>query len=158
MTAEYILERFDTGMHYIALDEKTASAFTQSGNRRVLCTLNEKVELHSAIMQRKDGGYFINIGLATCKKLKIKAGSTLTASFSPDGSAYQFEMPDELREVLDTDERAAKIFRNLTDGNQRGLMYLVAQVKSTDRRIERALRIAEKIKHGIISPKDMLRK
>lgn len=158
MAAEYILERFDTGMHYIMLDSKTASAFTKSGNRRVLCKLNDKVELHSAIMQRKDGGYFINIGLATCKKLKIKAGSTLTASFSPDGSAYQFEMPEELREVLDTDEKAAKIFRNLTDGNQRSLMYLVDQVKSADKRIERAFKIAEKIKHGITSPKDMLKK
>jgi hypothetical protein len=158
MASEYILEKFETGMHYIILARKTASAFTQQGIKRVLCTLNDQVEIHSAIMQRKDGSYFINIGSATCRKLKIKAGSKITATFSSDSSKYQFDMPEELREVLETDEKAGKIFKSFTDGNQRSLMYLVAQVKSADKRIERALKIAEKIKHGVNSPKDMLKK
>jgi hypothetical protein len=91
------------------------------------------------------------------KKLNIKYGSTVKATFSMDNSKYQFDMPEELEEVLRTDPEANSIFHSLTKGNQRGLIYLVTQVKSSDKRIERALIIAERIKHGIVSPKMILK-
>jgi uncharacterized protein YdeI (YjbR/CyaY-like superfamily) len=62
-----------------------------------------------------------------------------------------------LSEVLDTDPKANEVFHSLTEGNQRGLMYLVTQVKSSEKRIERALKIAEKIKAGITSPRNILK-
>lgn len=157
MATEYILEKFDGGMHYIMLDRKTVLALTKNQNRRAICRLNDEVEIHCAIMPKKDGGHFINIGAAICKKLKIRKGSKLKAVFSVDTSPYQFEMPEELMEVLNMDQEAGNIFHSLTEGNQRGLIYLVTQVKSSDKRIERALKIAERLKHGIISPRSILK-
>lgn len=46
----------------------------------------------------------------------------------------------------------------LVDGNKRSLMYLVSQPKTSDKRIERALFIAERIKSGITSPRLVLKK
>jgi uncharacterized protein YdeI (YjbR/CyaY-like superfamily) len=66
-------------------------------------------------------------------------------------------MPEELKEVLDTDDEANKIFHTLTAGNQRGLIYLLSLVKSSDKKIERALKIAERIKLGITSPRLILK-
>jgi Bacteriocin-protection, YdeI or OmpD-Associated/Domain of unknown function (DUF1905) len=157
MANEYVLEKFDSGMHYIMLDKNTVMALTKSENRRAICIINGEVEFHCALMPKKEGGYYVNIGSANCKKLKIKTGSKIRATFSIDRSEYQFEMPEELNEVLDTDPAANKIFQSLTEGNQRGLMYLVAQVKSSNKRIERALKIAEKIKAGITSPRIILK-
>lgn len=108
-------------------------------------------------MPKKGDGYFVNIGQAICKKLKIKEGSTVTAALSVDSSEYQFEMPEELEEVLNTDEEANQIFNSLTAGNQRGLIYLVMQVKSPDKKIERALKIAARLKSGITSPRVILK-
>jgi hypothetical protein len=153
MAKEYVLERFESSMHYIMLDAKTVSTLTKNNNKRVICTLNNAAEFHCAIMPKKEGGSFINIGAALCKKLKIKVGSTITATFKVDKTDYQFEMPEELKEVLDTDYEASTIFHGLTAGNQRGLMYLISLVKSSDKKIERALIIAERIKLGIISPR-----
>jgi len=62
-------------------------------------------------------------------------------------------MPEELKEILETDPEASEIFHSLTSGNQRGLLYLVAQVKTSDKKIERALKIADRIKIGITSPR-----
>jgi Bacteriocin-protection, YdeI or OmpD-Associated/Domain of unknown function (DUF1905) len=157
MATEYVLEKFDSGMHYIMLDKKTVMTLTKNENRRAICIINGEVEIHCALMPKKEGGYYVNIGSAICKKLKVKTGSKISATFSIDRSEYQFEMPEELNEVLNTDPAANKIFQSLTEGNQRGLMYLVAQVKSSDRRIERALKIAEKIKAGITSPRIILK-
>lgn len=144
-------------MHYIMLDEKTVKPLTKNGNKRVIAMLNNEVELHCALMPKKEGGYFINIGSTTCKKLKLKEGFKLNVSLTIDTSEYQFEMPAELKEVLATDPAANKVFQNLSEGNKRGLMYLVSQVKSSDKKIERALLIAEKIKAGIVSPRMVMR-
>jgi hypothetical protein len=157
MVTEYLLEKFDSGMHYILLDKKTVATLTKDDNKRAICKLNDEVEFHCALMPKKEGGHFINIGSTICKKLKIKEGSKVTATFKIDNTEYQFEMPEELKEVLDTDPKADKIFHSLTEGNQRGLIYLVAQVKSSDKKIERALKIVEKIKNGITSPRLILK-
>jgi hypothetical protein len=157
MATSFILERFDNGMHYILLDKKTSSALSKYKSKRVICELNNELSFHCAIMPKKEGGYYINIGAAICKKLKIGKGSRVTATFSEDHSTYQFEFPEEFQEVLQSDPDAEKIFHSLTMGNQRGLIYLVTQVKSVDKRIERSLKIADRIKHGITSPKKVLK-
>lgn len=157
MPTEYVLDKFDSGMHYIMLDKKTVLSLTKNGNKRVICRLNNEIDFHCAIMSKKEGGYFINIGLTICKKLKIKVGSKVSATFSVDNSEYQFEMPEELKEVLNTDPEAFEIFHSLTEGNQRGLIYLVNQVKSIDKKIERSLKIVERIKNGVTSPRVILK-
>lgn len=157
MEAEFLLEKFDSGMHYIVLDKETVSALTKNGSNRVLCQLNGKGTFHCAIMPKKQEGYYINIGATICKKLKITAGSKVHALFSSDETEYQFEMPEELKEVLNSDLEASTIFQTLTKGNQRSLMYLVSQVKTVDKRIERSFKIVEKIKKGITSPKVILK-
>jgi hypothetical protein len=154
---EYIVQKFSNGMHYILPDSKIIYRLTKNGNKRAICELNDIAEFHCAFMSKKEGGHFIIIGAALRKKLKIKSDSKVKAAFSADKSEYQFEMPEELKEVLDTDPAAHKIFHSLTKGNQRGLMYLVTLVKSSDKKIERAIKIAEKIKAGITSPRLILK-
>ncbi len=157
-SGNYILEKFDSGMHFIMLEESSVKDLTKNKNKRVICTINNILEFHCAIMPKKEGGHFINIGLQICKKLKIQKGSKIMASFVVDETEQQFEMPEELQEVLNTDITANKIFQSLTLGNQRGLMYLVLKLKSIDKRIELSLKIAEKIKNGITSPRLILKK
>lgn len=145
-------------MHYIQLDAKSAKPWVKESNHRVIGTINGKVDFHCGIMPKKEGGFYVNIGSTLCKKLKLKEGDSLTVTFKPDTSPYQSEMPEELNEVLATDGKAYKLFHTLSEGNQRGLIYLVNQVKSTDKRIERALRIAEQLKLGVTSPRVILKK
>ncbi len=154
---EYTIEKLSNDTHYIMLNKKLVNSLTKNGNKRVICKLNNQLEIHSALLPKKEGGYFITIGLATCKKLKLKEGSVVNATFQIDTSDYQFEMPEEFREVLNTDTKASKIFHALTPGNQRGIIYLVTLLKSTDKRIERSLKIAEKLKEGVTKPPMLLK-
>jgi uncharacterized protein YdeI (YjbR/CyaY-like superfamily) len=108
-------------------------------------------------MPKKEGGHFVNVGSKIRNKLKLKVGDIVTATFTVDDSTFQFETPKELMEVLRTDPKAEKVFKMLTDGNKRGLIYLVTQVKSADKRIERSLKIAERLKLGIKSPREILK-
>jgi hypothetical protein len=153
----HTLQKLPSSSHYIMLDAKTVAKLTKGGNKRVICTINKTEKLHAAIMSKKDGGHFIMIGSSICKKLKLKVGMEVEASFVIDKTEYQFAMPEELKEVLNTDEEANKIFHALTPGNQRGLIYLLSLVKSSDKKIERALKIAESIKMGITSQRLVLK-
>ena len=155
---KYTIQKSNLGMNCILLDEKLVAKLTKENNKRVVCNLNNELQIHAAILSNKTGENFIVLGAATCKKIKIKLGDTITATIEIDKSEYQFEMPEEFKEVLDTDAAANKIFESLTDGNKRGLIHLITIPKSSDKKIERALLIAEKLKMRITSPRLVLKK
>ncbi len=144
-------------LHYLALEPLLAKALMRNDNKRVLCTINKTIVLHAAILKRKDGLYYIMLGTSLMKQHKWKVGQSLAVVIEIDTANYQFEMPLTLKEVLATDPDAAAIFQQLSAGNQRSLMYLVTIVKSTDKQIERALKIAAQLKLGISSAREILK-
>jgi hypothetical protein len=157
MAKQYTLEKANNGMFCILLDKATISKLTENGNKRAIGTLNNIHKFHCAIMLTKEGSAYVYISHKICKKMNLTIGNKVTATFTIDDTPYQFEMPAELAEVLRTDAKANKIFHSLTAGNQRSLLYLITLVKSIDKKIERALKIAEKLKQGVTSPKLILK-
>jgi hypothetical protein len=155
---ECVLEKSGSWGYCIILPQSVAEPFMVSGNKRVMCTLNGNLALHSAIMKSKEGEYYITISSKVCKQLGLSGGNKVKIHLQVDTAEHQFSMPEELQEVLDSDPEAATAFDALTDGKKRGIMHLVTLVKSADKRIERALLIAYKIKMGITSPQLLLKK
>ncbi|HMO32483.1 MAG TPA: YdeI/OmpD-associated family protein [Lacibacter sp.] len=149
------LERFPHGVHFIRVPSKTAELFIGKGSRRVLCTINQAPPFHCAFMRTKEGDYYVHLGTSQVRKMKLKAGSSVAVRFSEDVTEHQFEVPEEFAAVLESDPEAEALFRKLTPGNQRGLLYLVTRLRSSEKRIERSLHIAEKMKAGITSPRAM---
>ncbi|MCU0382340.1 MAG: YdeI/OmpD-associated family protein, partial [Chitinophagaceae bacterium] len=90
-------------------------------------------------------------------QLKLKAGMQVSVDLKEDDTALQFDIPEEFSAVMETDPVAREVFDGLTDGRKRGLIQLVHMVKSPDKKIERALKIAEKIKYGITSPQQIMK-
>lgn len=143
-------------MHAVSVDALSVEPWVDQGIKRVLCSIGN-ARLHVALNPRKQGGYWIYINSATVQSEGLRVGALVTFSLEPDKSPIQFDVPEEFAEVLETDPEAKSIFSALTPGNQRGLIYLVTQLKSTDKRIARALLIAEKLKRGIHFPKLILK-
>ncbi|HEU4471246.1 MAG TPA: YdeI/OmpD-associated family protein [Flavisolibacter sp.] len=150
------LEKFANRMTGISVPDTEAARLLKKGSNRFICTINKQETIHCALLKWKEGGFYIYISAATIKKLQVSIGTKLEVSFKADETKYQSIMPEELEAVLSTDPEAASVFEGLTGGNQRGLIYLVVQVKSTDKRIERALKIAAKLKSGIVSPRKIM--
>ncbi|MCX6317561.1 MAG: YdeI/OmpD-associated family protein [Bacteroidetes bacterium] len=146
------------GTHQLQLDAATVTKMTRNGNKRVICKINDQVTLHAAIQRTKEGIHYIMVGAKYLKQLKWKTGQPVKALIAVDTSELQFHIPEEFAEVMATDPEAEALFNSLTDGNKRGLIALVNMLKSTDKKIERALLIAQKLKAGIRSPAAMLKK
>ncbi len=158
MIKSYTIQKMAAGyMHYIALDAKIIKQLTANNNKRVIATLNSSIKIHAAIMRKKDGVHYVMLSNKTIKQLNTTVGGTVKASFEIDKTELQFYVPEEITEVLATDEEVKLIFDKLTAGKKRGLIALVNMVKSSDKKIERALKIADKLKHGITTPQLMLK-
>lgn len=159
MPASYSIQKPATGyMHFFYLPPSDVKRLTRGGNKRVICTFNGNYSIHAAIMRNKEGHHYIMISNQHLKALGLKAGNQVKAVIRIDDTEIQFVIPEELTEVIATDPAAEKVFKTLTDGNKRGLAALVNMVKSPDKRVERALMIAEKLKKGISSPAKIMAK
>jgi transcription termination factor Rho len=146
------------GMTFIGIGTSMAEKFVKKGVKRCICTLNGKSNLHVALQSRKEEGYFIYISKRVLKELSLKKGMTVQMELKEDESQFQFEKAAEWNEVLATDPIAKDIFDQLTPGNQRSILYLITRVKSSEKRIERSLHIAEQLKRGIHSAAKLMKK
>jgi hypothetical protein len=154
----YILQKSASGSHFIEISNEAGLALkTRFGSNRLLVSIGQNAPIHAALLSKPPVDFYVHVGKMTCQKLKIKAGDLLEIEFAADDSEFQFEMPEAFQEVLDSDEEASEIFQKLTDGNKRSLIYLVNSVKSVDKKIERALKIAEKIKAGITNAQKIMK-
>lgn len=150
-----VIDKLNSGVHYFLVAPTAVKKF--AGVKRVLCEINGE-SFHCAFMPKKEGGHYVTIGLRLMKKMKLTAGMAVKPKFSADESKYQFEMPKEFSSLLQQDKALQKVFKSLTPGNQRSLLFLIQQPKSVEKRIERSLLIGERLKLGIFNPKLILKK
>lgn len=143
------LDKFDSNLwgHHIFVPEVIGNPFvTEGGDRRVVCTLNDKVEFQCALMPKGDGNYFINVNKKIRDSLKLKVGMQVQATLRKDESKYGLPMPEELAELLELDEEGNRLFHALTPGKQRTLLYIAGNAKSSDKRISYAIAIVAHLK------------
>lgn len=143
-----ILSQFQSstlwGWHFI-VPKDIAINFVKGNNRRVICTINDKINIHCALMPNKND-WFILTNEQTVKKLGVNKNSTITVTMTKDESQYGIPMPDEFREVLNQEPMVDTFFHLLTPGKQRSLLYIIGKVKSADIRIRKSLAIADHLK------------
>ena len=133
---------------YLPVSATLAEAFPiQNGSRRVICTLNEgAMEFPCALVSKGDGDYFIFINKTIRNKLKLKLGQAVQVSLRSDESTYGLPMPEELGELLAQDDEGNALFHALTPGKQRSIIHLISVLKSTDKRLYKAIAILDYLK------------
>lgn len=155
-TLTSILEKTANGYHFLIIPEETAQQVIEEDNKRVKCVLNEDIVMHCQLNFSAAEGYKINISKRQFKNLGLVAGSQVKVQIAHDDSPYQAPMPEELQEVLDTDPEGFQRFQALTPGKQRSIIFRVAAGKSIDTRINRALKVMEKLKMGLTDLKELM--
>lgn len=142
------LEREDNSDIYhwfFPVSNEIAQQFIDGTDRRVVCTVNGTVKYHCAIHSFGANGYRIMLNRERCKKLGLVRGEEIQVELEKDRSEYGVPIGEELREVLDQNPEADKVFHSFTKGMQRTLIYWVNNVKSSDIKIRRALVMTDHI-------------
>ena len=124
---------------FFAVEKEIAQTLINGTDRRVVCKVNDTVKYHCAIHADGIGGYRIMLNQTRCKKFGLVRGEAINVELEKDLSEYGVPIGEELREVLDQNLEADRLFHSLTRGRQRTLIYWTNNVKSSDIKIRRAL-------------------
>jgi len=147
-TFEATLKRFDSdlwGHHFIVPDE-ISTYFIENDSKRVICSIDNHVDFHCALMPSGENGYFINVNKENRKKSKWSIGQTRQISLVKDESKYGMPIAEEMEEALASDNVANDIFHSLTAGKQRTLIYLASKPKTSTTRIKKSIIILDYLK------------
>jgi hypothetical protein len=126
--------------YHIPIPKEVSALLVDSKNRRVIATIDRQQPFQCAIMSGQEFD-FIFVSGRLLKEQRLAEGQQIELSLEKDTSEYGMDMPEELQVMLEQDTVAYDYFNNLTPGKQRALIHLVAKVKNTDSRINKALAI-----------------
>lgn len=143
------LEKSDNklwGCHFVVPAWVLAAISESNEDRRVVCTLNNKVTYQCAILPFGNGIYVITVNKKWQTQLKLTIGAKVEVTLRKDNSEYGLPMPKELAELLRQDEEGERLLHALTPGKIRTMLYLAGQPKNSDTRLRRAVAIVEHLK------------
>lgn len=147
-TSTLICDPPEKGWHYFSVEACFAEQFEKTGGtRRVICTLNGTETFPCALMPYH-GIFYVMVNKERRSRLGLSAGSQVTVELTPDESKYGMPMPEEFEEVLGQDPEGSELFHSLSSGRQRSIIYGVAKLKDTDKRIHTALVFIEHLKRN----------
>ena len=140
-----VVQKFDDGLwsYHIKVPDNVYKKLSKDGNKRVLCYLDDYDYFHAGFMPDGDGKYFIMLSKPRLKEYDLFLGKEVLVKLEEDTSKYGMRMPEEMEEVLSTDESGSQYFEALTDGKKRSLIYMVSKVKNPDLKISKALTILD---------------
>lgn len=148
-------------LHHITISEEILQLFHTTEdkgsvfNQRFEITVNECVTWKAGTVSLKNRTAYITLSKARMKELKVALGDTVSFRLKKDTSKYGMDVPEEFTELLRQDEIAKKRFEALTMGLQRAVIYVVAQLKSSQKRIDKSLFLMENLKKAPVGKETM---
>lgn len=131
------------GVHYVEIPKKVMSLFF---GKRIICYLNDRISFQCGIVSLGNGKGYITVNNKRLTQLGLAFGDSVLIKLEIDSSEYGMEVPIELIELLQQDEIGNERFGQQTKGMQRYIIYYISQVKSSQKRIDRALFLIENLK------------
>jgi hypothetical protein len=155
-------------LHYLEISEDILTLLNgnfERGkfNQRVWVQINHhsKDKWQGGIVALGDNKGYITLSSARMKKFSVHFGDEVQVFLEKDESEFGIEVAPEFLSVLEVDEEARIRFEALSKGFQRYLLYYTLQVKSSDKRLERALMLLNNLKKSMPGQetfKELLRK
>ncbi|XOV68775.1 MAG: YdeI/OmpD-associated family protein [Fluviicola sp.] len=148
-------------LHYISVPEvilKKHHTENDSGsvyNQRFEITVNDEVTWKAGSVSLGNQTAYITVSKARMKQLSVDRGDSVSITLKKDTSKYGMDVPEEFEELLRQDEYAKKRFESLSMGLQRAVIYVVAQLKSSQKRIDKSVFLMENLKKAPVGKETM---
>ena len=139
-TRIYLLEML-MNVNYLLIPMSVVKKLGGVSKSRLICTVNQQLTFQCGMVTLGKGQAYITINKKRMKELKIETGDVVDVTLVIDKSKYGMEMPIELSELLKQDPESNRRFHQLTPGKQRNIIYYVSTIKSSQGRIDRAIKL-----------------
>lgn len=113
---------------------------------RLLCSINKHDLFHCGLVAKGGGTAYITVSKARQKDFGIEFNEELHISLELDHSKYGVPISEELEALLEQDRGGAHLFESLTPGQQRYIINYVGGVKSSQKKIDRAILLINNLK------------
>jgi hypothetical protein len=135
---------------YLEVPKAVVTKIGGTLKQRLLCTVNKTVTWQCGLVALGNGKAYITLNKKIMKQLGVTAGQEVSVSLVKDMSKYGMKMPQELKSLLSQDLEGSRRFHLLVPGKQRYIIYYVSQVKGSQLRIDRAIRLIENLKRTVV--------
>jgi hypothetical protein len=132
-------------LHHVVVPSKIVDKVGGIGTR-LMVSINEHKPFHGGMVALGEGATYITINKKRLKEFGVDLGDEVSVTVELDKSKYGMEVPEELEALLEQDEEGARRFGNITPGQQRYIIHYVSQVKSSQKRIDRAIMLINNLK------------
>ena len=141
------LQKFDSNLwgYHFPVPKEIALEFISGNDRRVVCTINNQIDVQCALMPYTEG-YFILVNKDLVNKLQLSINTEVGIILEKDTSEYGHQVPESFKALLDQDLEGNRYFEQLTPGKKRSLVYLVGKVKNIDSQLNKGLAILDHLK------------
>ena len=136
------IESSNWGEALILPDATAEQLLAAVPHKRFLVTLNGERTMHCAI-QRVAGTYFIMLSKTKRKELGIDPGDSVDLEIQEDTSKYGMVLPEEWEVLMEEDPLVKDAFERQTPGRQRNILFNIANAKTVETRVRRAVDFAE---------------
>lgn len=136
------------GMHYVEIPATIVKKLGGLNKQRLHCTLNKKMQFPCGLMALREGMAYVSINKKRLNELELQVGDVIDVILEPDHSQFGMEVPEELEELLRQDPEGERRFLQLTPGKQRNIIYYISGVKSSNLRLDRALKLINNLKQA----------
>lgn len=138
---------------YISVSDNVLQEFMEEGdqllyNQRFNVTVNDQITWQGGTVSLGNNTAYIAFSKARMKKIGVRLGDPVTVHLEKNRSEYGFDVPEEFEEVLRQDPVANERFKTLTKGTRRAVIYIVLQLKSSQKRIEKSFFLMENLKRA----------
>ncbi|HCD52728.1 MAG TPA: hypothetical protein DEQ34_09795 [Balneolaceae bacterium] len=113
---------------------------------RLLCSINGNPKFHCGMVAKGGGTAYITVNKARIKKWKLEENEELLVTIEEDRSKYGVPVPEEFEALLEQDRHGAELFEQLPAGTQRYIINHVNGVKSSQKKIDRAIMLINNLK------------
>lgn len=152
------MEVFITRSHAVVLPEPAVAPFLEAGHSRVGVRVRfegQELFFHAALFPVPEG-HCITLSKAKQRALGLGPGDCFVVVLEEDQTEFGVELPPEMQEVFQQDPEALALFRGLTPGACRSVIYAIAGFKSPQRRVDLALLVCERLRRGYRSARELV--
>ena len=113
---------------------------------RLMVSINGNEPFHGGMVAKGEGTAYITVNKARQKKWGLNENEELTITIELDHSKYGVPVPEEFEALLEQDREGAKLFEQLNPSQQRYIINYVNGVKSSQKKIDRAILLINNLK------------
>lgn len=138
---EYLLNA-----HYVYIPKEVVTFFGGKMKMRVWCSINGQEAFQGGFMSLGEGAAYITVNRKRLKTGGLEKGCQVKVHLKEDTSEFGMDISTELKEVLHQDPEGEERFMSLSAGKKRYIIHYVNSVKSSQKRIDRALLLIGNLK------------